>query len=154
MQTITTKSARETQQRGEDFAKRLKKGDIVGLVGELGAGKTCFIQGLARGLKVPEDCYVSSPTFTILKIYPGNVNLYHFDFYRLSDPAEFDDLAFEDYVNEGGIVVIEWADKFLELLPKGIKVITFEVVGENERKITYEIQSPKLKISSPRTSQN
>lgn len=135
MKSITTKSSRDTQRLAEKLAGNLNNGDVVGLIGELGAGKTCFIQGLAKGLNVPESYYVSSPTFTIMKIYPGDKKLYHFDFYRLTDPVEFDDIGFEDCLGGDGVVVIEWADRFLDLLPKDMIVINFNVVGDNEREI-------------------
>lgn len=135
MKNYITKSTKETEELAEKIVKVLKKGEILGLIGELGAGKTSFIHGLARGLNVAKNCYVSSPTFTILKVYPADIDIYHFDFYRLNSADEFEDLGFDDYLKTGGLVVIEWADKFLDLLPKNMIRINFEVLGENERKI-------------------
>ncbi len=142
MKTLTTHSPDETQQVAASIAGKLKKGDILALVGDLGAGKTCFVQGLAKGLHVSEKCYVSSPTFTILKVYPGDIDIYHFDFYRLSEPGEFEDLGFDDYLKGEGICVIEWADRFIDLLPRNLHKIEFEIVGENERKIIVPNEIP------------
>lgn len=137
MKRIVTKSEKETQKLAAGMGRALRGGEVLGLVGELGAGKTCFIQGLARGLGVPKDCYVSSPTFTILKVHKGRLDLYHFDFYRLDNPGEFEDLAFDDYLSSGGVTVIEWADKFDNLLPKDMIKIYFKVVDENSREISF-----------------
>lgn len=135
MTKYLTKSTSETEALAEKLVHRFKGGTILGLIGELGAGKTCFVRGLAKGLDVDPSSYVSSPTFVILKVYPGRLNLYHFDFYRLSHPEEYENLGFEDYVREDGIVVIEWADRFSDLLPDEMIEIKFSVVGENEREI-------------------
>lgn len=139
MKTIETKSGEETKSLARRVAKCVRPGDIIGLIGELGAGKTTFIQGLARGLGVSKKTYVSSPTYTILKIYPGKFDIYHFDFYRLEDAYEFEELGFEDYLKGGCVAVVEWADKFIDLLPKKTKKIYFEVTGENRRKIKLEL---------------
>lgn len=135
MKKILTKSAEETKKLAQKIAKKLENGAILALIGELGAGKTCFVQGLAEGLKTDKKCYVSSPTFTILKIYPGKIPLNHFDFYRLNNFDEFEDLGFEDYLKNNGITAIEWADKFLDKLPQNVICIEFAVIGENERSI-------------------
>jgi len=139
MKKYITKSLEDTLKLGRSVAKKLKPGAILALNGELGAGKTSFVQGLADGLNVPKNCYVSSPTFTILKVYEGDVRLFHFDFYRLNDPYEFEDLGFDDYLKDNGIVAIEWANKFEDLLPKEHYNIEFSVLGENKR----EIKIPK-----------
>jgi len=107
---------------------------VIGLVGELGAGKTSFVRGIAKGLGVAEDMYVSSPTFVITKVYPGALTLYHVDLYRINSPEDVEYLAVSDYVDDG-VVVIEWADKFQELLPSGAEMIYFRVVSEDVREI-------------------
>lgn len=143
--SLITRSAGETQDLAAGIAKTLKGGEVLGLIGGLGVGKTCFVQGLARGLNVSERYYVCSPTFMIQKIYPGDLSLCHFDFYRLNNRAEFEDLGFDDYRRKDGIIVIEWADRFLDQLPEDMIVIRFEVVGENERRIALPEGLNRLK---------
>lgn len=138
-----TASPEETERLGAKLAHLLAAGDIIGLTGELGAGKTCFVAGLAKGLNVPEGSYVSSPSFTILKVYKGDKDIYHFDFYRIEDPAEFEALGFDDYLMLGGIVVIEWADRFKDLLPKEMMTLDFSLIDEKRRRIAIPAQLSK-----------
>lgn len=99
----------ETQAIAADFAKILKSGDVITLDGDLGAGKTAFTGGLARGLGI--SGHITSPTFTIVNEYrSGIMPLFHFDVYRLSSMDDLYDIGWEDYINEGGICVVEWAD--------------------------------------------
>ncbi len=97
---------------------QLSAGCVIGLVGDLGAGKTCFIKGLAEGLNNTPASEVTSPTFTILQEYPGPVPLYHFDAYRLSGSHDLEAIGFEDYVGTDGVAVIEWADRISDALPE------------------------------------
>jgi tRNA threonylcarbamoyladenosine biosynthesis protein TsaE len=107
---VTTVSEAETEQVGEALGRRIAPGSVVLLHGDLGAGKTAFVRGLARGAGVsPDD--VSSPTFTIVQEYAGRMTVYHVDLYRLS-PAEIDDLGLDDLIDSGGVVAIEWADRW------------------------------------------
>ena len=109
--TIHTQTEADTAAAGETFARALRAGDVVLLYGDLGAGKTAFVRGVARGLGAdPDD--VSSPTFTIVQEYAGaHATLYHVDLYRL-EPAEVDDLGLEDLISADGIVAIEWAERW------------------------------------------
>lgn len=132
---MISKSVEETMGAGENFAKRLKKGDIVALVGELGSGKTVFTKGIAKGLGVKDVRYVNSPTFVIIKEYKGKVPLYHFDLYRLDRSTLIDSETYEEYFYGNGITVIEWADKIKRLLPRKSIEVKLSTVGENERKI-------------------
>ena len=111
MSSVTTASEAETEQAGEGLARQLASGAVILLYGNLGAGKTAFVRGLARGLGAnPED--VSSPTFTIIQEYAGaRAPLHHVDLYRL-EPAEVDDLGLDDLVAGDGIVAIEWAERW------------------------------------------
>lgn len=108
-------SPKETENIAKAFAKKLKPGDVVTLDGDLGAGKTAFTQGLAKGLGVSD--YVSSPTFTIINCYSGRLPVYHFDVYRIEDSDEMYDIGFDEYVGGDGVSVIEWAEKIKDILP-------------------------------------
>lgn len=112
---LITNSEAETKQVAKHLAPYLQTGDIISLTGDLGAGKTRFVQGLAEGLDVNEA--VTSPTFNIIKQYVGRLPLYHFDVYRLSGPAELTPLGYEEYFYGDGVTVIEWGNKIIEALP-------------------------------------
>jgi tRNA threonylcarbamoyladenosine biosynthesis protein TsaE len=117
MNHYETVTEAETLRVGEDFAGQLRAGDVVACYGDLGAGKTRFIQGVCRGLGVRE--HVTSPTFTILNEYAsGSLPVFHFDFYRIATPAELRDIGAREYFEGGeGVCLIEWAEKVAELLP-------------------------------------
>ncbi|MBT3181759.1 MAG: tRNA (adenosine(37)-N6)-threonylcarbamoyltransferase complex ATPase subunit type 1 TsaE [Deltaproteobacteria bacterium] len=133
-----TKSPEETQKLAEEFARNLKGGEIILLNGDLGAGKTCFVQGLASALDIPPTVYVRSPTFALINEYlGGRLSLYHFDFYRLGDPSELDSLGIEEYLFSDGVTAIEWADKFPDELPENAISINFRVIDENSREINF-----------------
>ncbi len=114
---LTSKSEEETREIAEKLAPLLKAGDVIGLSGDLGAGKTRFAQGLARGLSVPESVYVNSPTFTIVNEYPGRLPMYHFDLYRISHPDELYEIGWEDYTAGQGVCLVEWFADFEEMAP-------------------------------------
>ncbi len=125
----------DTIAAGARLAKKLKRGDVVALIGELGAGKTVFTKGIAGGLGVKDARYVNSPTFVIIKEYKGRLPLYHFDLYRLDESSVIDAENFEEYFYGDGVSVIEWADKARGLLPKKYFEVKLSVAGENKRKI-------------------
>ncbi len=125
MREIETFSAEETFAIGEQIAKEAKLGDVFTLLGDLGVGKTVFTKGVACGLGIIEP--ISSPTFTILQVYEGGrLPFYHFDVYRISDPAEMDEIGYEDYVYGDGVTMIEWANLIEEILPAHYTQITIE----------------------------
>ena len=129
---IITATEDETSAAGERLAPHLSAGDVVLLYGDLGAGKTAFVRGLARGLGANvED--VSSPTFTLIQEYAGRVTLYHVDLYRL-EPAEIDDLGLEELVCGDGVVAIEWADRWRGR-PDDVTEVRLEDVGDERRRI-------------------
>jgi len=128
-----SRNARETVGFGKKFGKTLKPNDVVCLTGDLGAGKTTLIQGIAEGCGVKD--YVTSPTFIIINEYQGRLPFFHFDLYRLNDVREIEDLGVEEYFTRGGVCVIEWAEKLDGLRPKEAREIKIEIVSENERKI-------------------
>lgn len=115
LENYQSKSPKETEEIAIEFAKKLKIGDVVTLDGDLGAGKTAFTQGLAKGLGV--QGYVNSPTFTIINCYEGDVSLYHFDVYRIENCDEMYEIGYDEYVGGDGIAVIEWSEKIAEILP-------------------------------------
>ena len=128
-----TKSVSETIQIGKNIGSLLRPDDIVALVGELGAGKTQFIKGLAEGVGVEKPTYISSPSFTLINEYLGRVPFYHIDLFRLEQEKEAEELGLEDYFQAGGITAIEWADKIPSLLPEEILLIHFAYTGTNTR---------------------
>jgi tRNA threonylcarbamoyladenosine biosynthesis protein TsaE len=130
-----TKSASETIQIGKNIGSLLRPDDVVALVGELGAGKTQFIKGLAEGAGVGKPTYISSPSFTLINEYLGRVPFYHIDLFRLEQEKEAEELGLEDYFQAGGITAIEWADKIPSLLPEEILWIEIHYTGENTRSL-------------------
>lgn len=132
---LLTASEDETAAAGERLAARLHAGDVVLLYGDLGAGKTAFVRGLARGLGAPAG-EVSSPTFTLVQEYAGRVTLYHVDLYRL-EPREVDDLGLDDLVLGEGVVAIEWADRW-HGRPDDVWEVRIEDAGEDTRRIAVD----------------
>lgn len=108
-------SAEETAELGRRLGKILQKGDTVCLTGDLGTGKTAFTGGIAKALGI--EGYITSPTFTIVNEYEGDMPLYHFDVYRIGDPGEMFETGYDEYIAGGGITVIEWAELIGEILP-------------------------------------
>ena len=131
---IITKSAEATRQLGKKISANLLPNDVIGLKGQLGAGKTTLIQGIAQGLKIKD--YVSSPTFIIVNEHPGRLPLFHIDLYRLNDKAAIEDLGLDEYFTRGGVCLIEWAERMEEMLPKSAQVLTIDYVDELTRKIS------------------
>ncbi len=132
MKVIETKSPEETKALAQEIAQGLEPGEVILLEGDLGAGKTTFIQGLAEGLGVPEDYYVSSPTFALINEYPGRITLFHVDLYRL-EPKEVEDLGLEDLLDQG-VIAIEWAERLPFSFPKGLR-IRIEILDQNRRRV-------------------
>ena len=126
----------ETVKIASDFAKTLKAGDVLCLYGDLGAGKTAFVQGLAKGLNINE--LVTSPTFTIVNEYEGTLPLYHFDVYRIADSDEMYEVGYDGYIYGEGVSVIEWSELISDILPQNrydIKVKKNMDMGEDYREI-------------------
>lgn len=127
----------------EALGGALHGGDAVGLAGDLGAGKTAFVRGLALGCGTDPGVPVCSPTFTLANIYPGRVTLYHLDLYRLSDPDELEAIGFRDYADGSGVVAVEWFDRFPEVLGPDALVLRLTLVDENRRTIVLEASGPR-----------
>ena len=131
---LVSRSAAETEAAGERLGRTLGPGDVVALVGELGAGKTCFIQGLVRGLDVTTRA--TSPTFVLINEYRGRVPVHHVDAYRTGSLAELQDLGLPELFAGDGVTLVEWADKLLPLLPAGTLEVRIEGLGDEPRRIT------------------
>ena len=128
-------SVEETIQIGVKLARKLKKGDVIALIGDLGSGKTILTKGIAEGLGVKNPRYVNSPTFVIIKEYKGKLPLYHFDLYRLSRSTLLDAESYDEYFYDDGVTVIEWADKIRTLLPEKRIEVRLKAAGEEKRRI-------------------
>lgn len=133
---LSAASAEEMRRLGAQLAQELQPGDCVVLIGELGVGKTTFVQGLAQGLGVAEP--VRSPTFILMREYRGKVPLYHFDAYRIKNSDELREIGFEETVRSQGITVIEWGEKAAGLLPDKCWRVFFELLPDQSRRITIE----------------
>lgn len=131
---VEISSAEEMQELGNAVAKGLAAGDVIAVTGNLGAGKTHLSKGIAQGLGFEGE--VTSPTFSLVQEYEGNVPIFHFDFYRMKAVDEVLDIGWDDYLESGGVVIVEWADMFAELLPEGCDWIHIEIVGE-ARSLSY-----------------
>ena len=131
-----TASAQETEQLGQRLGQRLKPGAVIAYSGDLGAGKTAFTRGLARGLGIEDP--ITSPTYTIVNEYPGKIPLFHFDMYRLGSSDELFDIGWEDYLTRGGVCAVEWSENVAEALPEDtVWVDIRRLEGEdNGRRIT------------------
>ena len=133
--TVITNSAEETERLGSTLASRVRPGTVLAFTGDLGAGKTTFTRGLARGLGITVP--VTSPTYTIVNEYrAGRVPLIHFDMYRLGSPEELFEIGWEDYLAEKVILAVEWSENVAAAFPPETVYITMEQVGAERRKIT------------------
>jgi tRNA threonylcarbamoyladenosine biosynthesis protein TsaE len=137
-----TSSPEETYALGSSFGRQAAVGDFVACCGPLGAGKTLFVQGFAQGLGVGDEAYVRSPTFTLVHMYKARIPLFHFDFYRLSTATEVQDMGFEEYVHTPGVVMVEWAEKFPELLPASRLDIRIHILSTEKRGIEALVYNP------------
>lgn len=125
-------------QAGVALGDRLERGDVVALWGDLGAGKTLFTRGVARGLGVPESIPVTSPTFTLINEYEGRLPLYHLDLYRLSDLDELETLPWRDVLFGRGAALVEWPDRMGEELPEERWDIRITITGDESRILVVE----------------
>ena len=132
--TIGTGSAEETRAAGERLGRTLGPGDVVALTGDLGAGKTCFVQGLARGLGA--TTWPTSPTFVLVNEYRADLPIHHVDAYRIGSPAEMIDIGLSELIDGDGVTVVEWADKVAALLPHRTIHVSIDGVGDESRTIT------------------
>lgn len=133
--TLITKSPEETLTLGRILGEVLNPGDVLALTGELGAGKTCLTQGIARGLGVSDKYEITSPTFTLINEYPGRIAFYHLDLYRLAGVRDLNNTGHEECLRGTGVAVVEWADKIRKILPRETLWISMDYLDENSREI-------------------
>jgi len=141
---VVTKGPLQTLHLAEHLAKRLDSGDKLLLMGGLGAGKTCFVQGLARGLGVAASRKVTSQTFTLFGIYPGRVPLFHFDAYRVQDPEELLEWGEEVLFGEEGVAVVEWGEGMRRHLPEPILLLRFTILSSHDRLVRFYSRSARF----------
>lgn len=133
---IISNSAEETFSIACKFGEEIKRNTVIALHGDLGSGKTIFTKGLAAGMGIVDE--ITSPTFSLMEIYEGDIPLFHFDLYRIENPGEFANLSFEEYWEGDGVSVIEWPEKAEEFIPGNRTNIYIEYIDENRREITIE----------------
>ena len=136
MATFFSNNEAETEELGARLAARLPDGAVVAMYGDLGAGKTAFVRGMARGMGL--DCRVSSPTFTIVNEYLGQRELIHFDMYRLSGADELFEIGWEDYLSRGAVCAVEWSEKVRDAFFGDEITVAIDKLGDTRRKITIE----------------
>jgi tRNA threonylcarbamoyladenosine biosynthesis protein TsaE len=130
---LATVSPEETHRLGCCLGREIRQPVVLLLVGELGAGKTCLAQGVAVGLEVPADEPVVSPSYTLMNVYPGRLEMYHFDLYRLSDPDELHDLGVEEYLPGAGVALVEWGNRFSGLSDDFLQIEISHASGDGRR---------------------
>ena len=161
--SIVSKSTRQTMGWGRKLAQLVKGGEIIGLVGELGTGKTCFVRGFAAGLEVRKDAWIRSPTFTLINEYHGRLPIYHIDLYRIGERHELEGLNLREYLYADGVSLIEWfehvpaneVDEYLELkIAHGggtKRQLTFIAHGERYEKIVQKFKRSKVQTVKKKT---
>ncbi len=140
--TLSSDSPEATLELGVRLGQALTGGEVIGLVGPLGAGKTRFVKGVIAGAGAGYPTQVTSPTFVLMNEYAGRVRVYHIDAYRVALADELSDLGIDDVLRAGGCVLIEWADRVAHLLPDDRLTITLEVTGPSERTLSWSAAGP------------
>ena len=138
MPEIITHNADETRALGFRLGQLLKPGDVLALEGPLGAGKTELVRGLCRGLQIPEEIEVQSPTFTIVNVYPGEVPLYHIDLYRVNDATELYNIGLEEYLYGDGVSAVEWFSLCPQARPKKYLLLEIAFLDAESRRVSLE----------------
>ncbi len=136
MHSIISHSPQQTEAFACEFAKTLRAGDVVALRGGMGAGKTAFVRGLARGLGVTSE--VTSPTFALVHEHDGRIPLYHFDMYRVTTLDDLYSTGFFDYLDTGAVLAVEWSEHIESVLPKNCITVILTRLSDTEREITVE----------------
>lgn len=141
--TYVSQSDEETVEFGRRIASFLKEGDVLALIGELGSGKTWLTKGVALGLGVSPHMVVTSPSFSLVNEYEGRCLLYHMDVYRLQSLSEFVAAGLEEYLYAGGVTVMEWADRWPEILPGETLKVNFSIIDDRQRRLTLSGDSDR-----------
>ena len=147
---ITTHSVTETQKLGQTIGAGIHQAIIIALTGDLGTGKTAFVQGLAKGLGVSEKYYITSPTFTLVNEYPGRRRLFHVDLYRIEHAPELAEIGLEEILREDAVIAIEWAEKLLTESLFDQLELRFKMIDDDTRRIdlfAYGHQAGNLLIA-------
>ena len=130
---ISTQSVDETRKLGHKIGSLIKHPVVIALIGDLGSGKTAFVQGLAKGLEVPDGYYITSPTFTLINEYPGRYPLVHMDLYRLEKISDLADIGLDEMLHGQAVIAIEWADKLSADLPAEHLLVALEIIADDCR---------------------
>lgn len=137
---VISHSEEETISLAEKLTATFRPGEIIILTGELGAGKTVFVKGIAKGLGHNPDI-VNSPSYTLVNEYPGEKPLYHFDLYRMGDSSELVEIGWDDYLSRDGLIIVEWGEKAVDYLPAQYYQIQFTKLDGEQREIEISVQS-------------
>jgi tRNA threonylcarbamoyladenosine biosynthesis protein TsaE len=140
---ITTFSPEETRRFGEMVGQEIDRQTFISLAGDLGSGKTVFVQGLARGLGVPADDHITSPTYALVNEYSGRMELFHADLYRISGTAELSDIGFDEFYDADSVLVVEWADRLGPDFPGPDMAVSIRMVDDFTRKFTLFLYGRK-----------
>jgi len=142
---IEINGVEETIELGALIGPLLRPGDVVALVGRLGAGKTYLTKGIAEGLGIDGRKLVTSPSYVLINQYEGNIPIYHFDAYRLKSPGEMYDIDCVEYFEGDGISIVEWADKVMECMPEAFIEISFRITNQTSREITVTYKGERYR---------
>ena len=158
---MISRSASQTRKWGRQLGRLLRGGEIIGLRGDLGAGKTCFVRGVTEGLEVDEQAWVRSPSFTLINEYDGRVPIFHIDLYRIAGASELEELNLREYFFSHGVSLVEWFDHLPEGEVTEYLEIRLEHVSDKERRLafvghgkSYEALVGKLKIRRAASARN
>lgn len=145
--TVTTNSPEQTKALGKAIGHVIDSKTIIAMVGDLGSGKTIFVQGLAVGMGISPETYITSPTYTLINEYQGRMPLYHADFYRLNEAdEEVEHLGFTDLLNKDAVVAIEWADRLDHLNIGDHLMVAFTILKNDQRTVTLTAYGPSYQI--------
>ena len=133
---FNTSSDLETVDLGKRLGELLERGDVIALAGELGCGKTWFTKGVAMGLGVSKDAVITSPSFSLVNEYTGRHTLFHMDVYRLENLSDFLSAGLDEYLHQDAVVVMEWADRWPEILPQRGIIVEFTILDNHSRRIS------------------